>query len=176
MTIRVRSASVGCRTSGPATLKSATLGESYQVRLGGAGGARTHDRRIMRTTAPCTMRASCTDDTENGTDGTHRAGTIWRVGPRTGPRPTTATATQRYHAPSELRHPERLTMAARPAVCAHRTGPSAALWPARASARTTAMPMCGCRPRRICRDSARCMDAGMTDPLRIRTGQWRVGR
>ena len=64
MTIRVRSASVGCRTSGPATVKSATLGESYQVRLGGAGGARTHDRRIMRTTAPCTMRASCTDDTE----------------------------------------------------------------------------------------------------------------
>ena len=47
MTIRVRSASVGCRTSGPATVKSATLGESYQVRLGGAGGARTHDRRIM---------------------------------------------------------------------------------------------------------------------------------
>jgi len=24
---------------------------------GGAGGARTHDRRIMRTTAPCTVHA-----------------------------------------------------------------------------------------------------------------------
>ena len=45
--IRVRSASVGRRTSGPVTVKSATLGESYQVRLGEAGGARTHDRRIM---------------------------------------------------------------------------------------------------------------------------------
>src|ERR1035438_4187375 len=31
---------------------------------GGAGGARTHDRRIMRSTAPCTVRASCTDATE----------------------------------------------------------------------------------------------------------------
>ena len=64
MTIRVRSASVGRRTSGPATVKSATLGESYQVRLGGAGGARTHDRRIMRTTAPCTVLTTCTDTTE----------------------------------------------------------------------------------------------------------------
>ena len=37
-------------------------------------------------------------------------------------------------------------------------------------------PMCGCRPHRMCRESARCMDAGMTDFLRIRTDQWRVGR
>ena len=102
MTIRVRSASVGRRTSGPATVKSATLGESYQVRLGGAGGARTHDRRIMRTTAPCTMRASCTDDTENGTDGTHRAGITWRAILRTIPRLTTASATERYHALREI--------------------------------------------------------------------------
>ena len=65
MTIRVRSASVGRRTSGPATVKSATLGESYQVRLGGAGGARTHDRRIMRTTAQYTECPSCTDTAES---------------------------------------------------------------------------------------------------------------
>ena len=31
---------------------------------GGAGGARSHDRRIMRTTATCTARTSCTDTTE----------------------------------------------------------------------------------------------------------------
>ena len=31
-------------------------------------------RRIMRTTAPCTMHVSCTDNTENGTDSAHRAG------------------------------------------------------------------------------------------------------
>ena len=47
MTIRVRSASVGGRTSGPTTVKGSNLGESYQVKRGGAGGARTHDRRIM---------------------------------------------------------------------------------------------------------------------------------
>src|SRR5689334_5443231 len=31
---------------------------------GGAGGARTHDRRIMRSTATCTGRTACTDTTE----------------------------------------------------------------------------------------------------------------
>ena len=31
---------------------------------GGAGGARTHDRRIMRSTAPCIVRTTCTDTTE----------------------------------------------------------------------------------------------------------------
>ena len=30
----------------------------------GAGGARTHDRRIMRSPASCTVHASCTDTTE----------------------------------------------------------------------------------------------------------------
>jgi hypothetical protein len=35
-----------------------------QVLLSGAGGARTHDRRIMRTTAPCIVRTTCTDTTE----------------------------------------------------------------------------------------------------------------
>ncbi len=54
---------------------------------GGAGGARTHDRRIMRSTAPCNTHASCTDDTDHCTGGSHHAGTIWRAGPRTGPRP-----------------------------------------------------------------------------------------
>jgi hypothetical protein len=34
-----------------------------QLKVCGAGGARTHDRRIMRTTVPCTVRASCTDGT-----------------------------------------------------------------------------------------------------------------
>src|SRR6185312_8820316 len=50
------------------------------------GGARTHDRRIMRSAASCTTHASCTDDTDHRTGGSHHAGTIWRAGPRTGPR------------------------------------------------------------------------------------------
>jgi len=41
-----------------------------------ADGARTHDRRTMRTTAQCTERASCTDATDHRTDGNHRAGII----------------------------------------------------------------------------------------------------
>jgi hypothetical protein len=52
----------------------------------GAGGARTHDRRIMRSTASCTTHASCTDDTSYHTDGARRAGIIGSAGPRTGPR------------------------------------------------------------------------------------------
>src|SRR2546430_14912890 len=58
-----------------------------QIRLGGAGGARTHDRRVMRRTASCIRHASYVDDTDHFTDGTHHAGIIWRAGPRTGPRP-----------------------------------------------------------------------------------------
>ena len=61
--------------------------ETSSKPVGGAGGARTHDRRIMRSTAPSTVPASCTDDTENGTDGTHHAGIIPRAIPRTLPRP-----------------------------------------------------------------------------------------
>jgi hypothetical protein len=53
----------------------------------------------MRTPAPCNMRSTSTNDTRNRTDGTHRAGITWRAIPRTIPRPATATATQRYHAP-----------------------------------------------------------------------------
>jgi hypothetical protein len=34
-----------------------------------------------RSTASCTVRASCTDDPGNYTNGTHRAGIIWRTGP-----------------------------------------------------------------------------------------------
>jgi hypothetical protein len=129
----------------PRSTKRST-GTHWDVRIaaGGAGGTRTHARRIMRSTPPCTTRASCTDDTEYRTDGTHRAGIIRRAIPRTIPRPTTASATQRYHARSELRHPERLTTAARPVVRAHRTGSPAALWPARASARTTAHACYAC--------------------------------
>jgi hypothetical protein len=53
----------------------------------GAGGARTHDRRIMRSTASCTVGASCTDTAEPcrwwpRLHWLHR----W-LGPRTGPRP-----------------------------------------------------------------------------------------
>jgi hypothetical protein len=55
--------------------------------LGGAGGARTHDRRIMRSVTLCIVCASCTDDTGYRADGPHRAGAIWSAGPRTGPRP-----------------------------------------------------------------------------------------
>jgi hypothetical protein len=58
-----------------------------QMDPGGAGGARTHDRRIMRSKAPRTERSTCTDDTDHCTDGTHHAGIIWCAGPRTGPRP-----------------------------------------------------------------------------------------
>jgi len=57
-----------------------------QVVLRGAGGARTHDRRIMRSTASCTIRASCTDGTGYRIDGSRCAGIIRRAGPRTGPR------------------------------------------------------------------------------------------
>ena len=62
----------------------------------------------VRSTAPCTTVANCTDDTNHRTDGTHYAGIIRRAIPRTIPRPATAGATQRYHAPGGLRHPERL--------------------------------------------------------------------
>src|ERR1035438_7406109 len=44
--------------------------------VGGAGGARIHDRRIMRSTASCTTHASCTDDTRYRTDGARRSGII----------------------------------------------------------------------------------------------------
>ena len=96
----------------------------------GAGGARTHDRRIMRSLPTCNAVSSCTDGTDHRIDGTHRAGITWRAIPRTIPRTTTAPATQRHHALSEPGHPEGLTTAARSTVCAHRTGPSATLWSA----------------------------------------------
>ena len=52
-----------------AVLSGAAVGGGAQLAaacdLCGAGGARTHDRRIMRTTASCTMRTSCTDTTES---------------------------------------------------------------------------------------------------------------
>jgi hypothetical protein len=37
---------------------------SIQSKLRGAGGARTHDRRIMRSMARCTVCTTCTDTTE----------------------------------------------------------------------------------------------------------------
>jgi hypothetical protein len=56
-----------------------------QVKVCGAGGARTHDRRIMRSPASRTTRANCTDDAGYRTDGTRHAGITWRAGPRRGP-------------------------------------------------------------------------------------------
>jgi mRNA interferase RelE/StbE len=47
-------------TTGP---RQPRLSNFYSVLLRGAGGARTHDRRIMRSTAPCTECATCTDGT-----------------------------------------------------------------------------------------------------------------
>jgi hypothetical protein len=47
-----------------------------QVLLRGAGGARTHDRRIMRSMASCTERASCNDGTDHRTDGSRCSGII----------------------------------------------------------------------------------------------------
>ncbi len=57
-----------------------------QATTGGAGGARTHDRRIMRTTARRSRGSTCTDTTEP----CHRWPSLhcmhgW-LGPRTGPR------------------------------------------------------------------------------------------
>jgi hypothetical protein len=69
-----------------AALAVGTFRTFKPVNPGWAGGTRTHDRRIMRSTAPCATCASCADDTNHCTDGTHRAGIIWRAGPRTDPR------------------------------------------------------------------------------------------
>jgi hypothetical protein len=81
----------GWRDQGSRTVQSVLGNRDFQtfipVLLGGTGGARTHDRRIMRSTAPRTERSTCTDDTDHCTDGIHHAGIIWRAGPRTGPRP-----------------------------------------------------------------------------------------
>jgi hypothetical protein len=55
--------------------------------LGAGERIRTAGLPFTRRTATCTERASCTDDTGNRTDGTHRAGIVRCAGPRTGPRP-----------------------------------------------------------------------------------------
>jgi hypothetical protein len=57
------------------------------ITAGGAGRARTHDRRMTRGTLSCLTCASCTDITGHRTDRTRWAGIIRRRGPRTGPRP-----------------------------------------------------------------------------------------
>jgi hypothetical protein len=64
---------------------------------GGAGGARTHDRRIMRSMASCIARASRTNTTEPCRRSPcahwlHR----W-LGPRTGPRLTPVVSRLRLH-------------------------------------------------------------------------------
>ena len=48
---------------------------------------RTTGLPLTRSTAPGTVRASCTDGTDHRADSSHHAGIIWRAGPRTGPRP-----------------------------------------------------------------------------------------
>ena len=51
--------------AGPgARSRELVMGKSCQFKPGGAGGARTHDRRIMRSTALCIVRTTCTDTTE----------------------------------------------------------------------------------------------------------------
>ena len=55
--------------------------------MGAGERIRTADLPFTRSTASCTERSTCTDDTDHRTDGTHHAGIIWRAGPRTGPRP-----------------------------------------------------------------------------------------
>ena len=55
-------------------IASDTFRTLFRVMLRAAGGARTHDRRIMRTTAQCNTCASCIYGTGYRTDGTRRAG------------------------------------------------------------------------------------------------------
>jgi hypothetical protein len=55
--------------------------------LGAGERIRTADLPFTRSTASCNMRATCADDTDHRTDGTHHAGIIWRAGRRTGPQP-----------------------------------------------------------------------------------------
>jgi len=43
--------------------------------------------RITSGVLPACARATCTDSTDNRTDGTHDAGIIWHAVPRTVPRP-----------------------------------------------------------------------------------------
>jgi len=57
-------------------LLAGTFRTFIHILLRGAGGARTHDRRIMRSMTPCTDRASCTDRTDHRTDGIRGAGII----------------------------------------------------------------------------------------------------
>jgi len=54
---------------------------------GGAGGARTPDRRIMRSTAPRSGHAACTDTTEPCRRWPWSHCLQRWLGPRTGPRP-----------------------------------------------------------------------------------------
>jgi hypothetical protein len=52
--------------AGPgARSRELVMGESCQVKPGGAGGARTHDRRIMRSPAWRSWRATCMGTTES---------------------------------------------------------------------------------------------------------------
>jgi hypothetical protein len=77
---------------------------------GGAGGARTHDRRIMRTAARRSGRSTCTDTTAP----CHRWPSLhcmhgW-LGPRTGPRPPQRAPDVNYGAsPHTARDPPLCT-------------------------------------------------------------------
>jgi hypothetical protein len=99
-----------------------------QLRLRGADGARTHDRRIMRTTARRSRRSTCTDTTEP----CHRWPSLhcmhgW-LGPRTGPRPPQRAPDINYGAsPHTARESFCIVTALQLAPFeARRTGPSVA--------------------------------------------------
>jgi hypothetical protein len=63
----------------------------------GAGGARTHDRRIMSSLAWRSGCAACTDTTDTCRHDAHSTHFRQWLGPRTGPRLTAAIASCRSH-------------------------------------------------------------------------------
>ena len=111
-----------------------------QATRGGAGGARTHDRRIIRSAGRRSRRSTCTDATEP----CHRWPSLhcmhgW-LGPRTGPRPPQRARDVNYGAsPHTARDPPNAWpwASSPPAVDVCRSGRSGA-------ARGT-VPGSGCR-------------------------------
>jgi hypothetical protein len=70
---------------------------------GGAGGARTHDRRIVSSLAWRSGCAACTDTTDPRRHNAHCTHFRQWLGPRTGPRLTAAIASCRSHSVTMLR-------------------------------------------------------------------------
>ena len=90
----------GTAAVGPRNGPRATPEVTYNHRWGGWGS--NHDRRIMRSTAPRSVRATCTDATDPGIDGTRCTGIIRRAGPRTGPRSRPNVLSSCYNAQPQL--------------------------------------------------------------------------